>query len=151
MAKPQQVSSKVYTHVGKDTYTSHIKYSSRRFDLPGVEAINITNYLALQASYDISSQIKSYKGLEATSIYLSVNLFMFLTLTFPHVEVMVLALPCWLTKQKNSLWIAHSRRRYKQRHMKFCIASFCIASSFIEAALCPFIQIKRLKRLKLLL
>lgn len=64
-------------------------------DLPGVEAINITNYLALEVSCDISSQMKAYKGLEVTSIYLSVILFMFLTLALPCEEEMVLGLPRW--------------------------------------------------------
>lgn len=63
-------------HVGNETYTLGKKDSSNKLsDLPGVEAINITNYLVLQTSYYTISQMKVYKGVEVTNIYLSIHLF----------------------------------------------------------------------------
>lgn len=63
-------------HVGNETYTLRKKiYSNKLSDLPGVEAINITNYPVLQTSYYTISQMKVYKGVEVTRIYLSIHLF----------------------------------------------------------------------------
>lgn len=57
---------KIGQHIGYDPYTlKKSDFSHDLADLPGVEAIDITNYLVLQTSYYTASQMKAYKSLEA--------------------------------------------------------------------------------------
>ncbi len=57
-------------HIGYDPYTLRKSdFSYLLSDLPGVEAVDITNYLVLQTSYYTASQMKAYKSLEAYNYF----------------------------------------------------------------------------------
>lgn len=63
---------KISNTLGYDPYNlnkSELSYDLE--DLPGVEAIDITNYLVLQTSYYTASQMKAFKSLEAYNYFVS--------------------------------------------------------------------------------
>ncbi|MEQ2204636.1 hypothetical protein XENOCAPTIV_016189 [Xenoophorus captivus] len=56
----------IHRYVGCDPYLIKMSEFSREpQDLPLIEAVDITNYLALQTSHYTKQQMKAYKSLEA--------------------------------------------------------------------------------------
>lgn len=61
---------KMHTNIGYDPYQmKKSEFSQHLTDLPGVEAIDITNYLVIQTPYYTASQMKAYKSLEAYNYF----------------------------------------------------------------------------------